>query len=205
MLPEYAGGRNIAFYDSSPNRGWMIVLIGSAATVLIVTAKDRKIKDLCDRRRKQMERDYSGILNQYMLYYTAGMNPRAIWYAMCQRYEEGLETSSENRRYAYEEMIIARNRMDEGCREIDAYEEFAKRCDGKYRAFICSVKQAAVKGNDGLKEILMEEVGKALREKNNQVKIEASEAETKLLLPMFMMLMVVLAVVMIPALIGLNG
>ena len=45
---------------------------------------------------------------------------------------------------------------------------------------------------------------KAKAEKNNLIKVAASEAETKLLLPMFMMLLVVLAIVMVPAFIGLD-
>ena len=49
-----------------------------------------------------------------------------------------------------------------------------------------------------------EEMEKAREEKNNMIKTAAAEAETKLLLPMFMMLAVVIAIVMIPALIGLN-
>ena len=61
-----------------------------------------------------------------------------------------------------------------------------------------------VKGNDGLFDLLHEEMDKAQREKNNLIKKRASEAETKLLLPMFMMLLVVLAIVMIPAFIELN-
>ncbi|MCR5590037.1 MAG: hypothetical protein K6F73_00750, partial [Lachnospiraceae bacterium] len=150
ILPKSAGGQRIAFYDASPNRGWGVLLIGAAVLVLVLSAKDRKIQALCDERRKQMNVDHPIILNQYMLYFLAGMNPRAIWYAMCRRYEESLEISSENRRYVYDEMVTARNRMDEGCGEIDAYEEFARRCDSSYRTFICFVKQAAVKGNDGL-------------------------------------------------------
>ena len=67
------------------------------------------------------------------------------------------------------------------------------------------MNQAVVKGNDGIYDILYEEMEKARREKNNRIRKEASEAETKLLLPMFMMLAVVLAIVMIPAFIGLNS
>ena len=205
ILPDSAGGWEVTFYDASVNRGWAVLLMGGAGAVLALAADERKIRDMCDERKKQMDIDHPGILNQYMLYFAAGMNTRAIWYSMCRRYEESLDPSGRNRRYAYDEMVSARNRMDEGCGEIEAYEEFAKRCDMKYRSFISLIKQAALKGNGSLSEQLYEEMEKALREKNNRVKTEASEAETKLLLPMFMMLAVVLAIVMIPAFIGLNG
>jgi hypothetical protein len=96
--------------------------------------------------------------------------------------------------------------MEEGCGELNAYDEFAHRCQSiKYRSFVCLVKQSVIKGGRDLDNILEEELGKAQRDKNNTVRMQASEAETKLLLPMFMMLITVIAIVVIPAFIGLNG
>lgn len=204
-LPEAAGGRKITFYRSSVNRGLVVLALGLVSALLIMSAKDRKIRDEAENRRKQMEADYPNILNQYALYFTAGMNPRAIWSAICSRYEEDVVISGKRGRYAYEEMITAKRMMDEGLSELAAYDLFAARCDNvRYRAFISFVKQTAEKGGGGLKSVLYEEMEKAKTERNNLIKVAASEAETKLLLPMFMMLLVVLAIVMVPAFIGLN-
>jgi pilus assembly protein TadC len=96
--------------------------------------------------------------------------------------------------------------MNEGYSELAAYDEFASRCDSiSYKVFISLVKQAVVKGNAGLEQLLYEEIDKAQRERNNRIRTLASEAETKLLLPMFMMLLTVLVFVMVPAFLGLNG
>ena len=204
-LPEAAGGRKITFYRSSVNRGLVVLALGLVSALLIMSAKDRKIRDEAENRRKQMEADYPNILNQYALYFTAGMNPRAIWSAICSRYEEDVVISGKRGRYAYEEMITAKRMMDEGLSELAAYDLFAARCDNvRYRAFISFVKQTAEKGGGGLKSVLYEEMEKAKTERNNLIKVAASEAETKLLLPMFMMLLVVLAIVMVPAFIGLD-
>ncbi len=206
MLPEDVSGTEIWFFDAAINRGWAVLFFGVVSAALAMSVKDRKLKEMCDRRQDQMDRDHPGILNQYILYYMAGMNPRSIWMSICNRYEDDPRRTGKNRRYAYEEMLTAKKRMEEGCSELAAYDEFATRCDNvRYRSFISFVKQAVVKGNEGLYDILYEEMEKAQREKNNRIKMEASEAQTKLLLPMFMMLAVVLAVVMIPAFIGLNS
>ncbi|MCR5687701.1 MAG: hypothetical protein K6G58_06735 [Lachnospiraceae bacterium] len=206
MLPRRAGDRKVYFYDVGLNRGWAVLFIGLMLAFLTLRMMDGRIKKKFDDRSRQMEADYYGILNQYMLYHLAGMNPRAIWTEICRKYEGEVSRSEKNRRYAYEEMVNARSRMDEGCGELEAYEEFSKRCDSvRYRSFICFVKQAVIKGSDGLSALFLEEMDKAERDKNNRVKMEASEAETKLLLPMFMMLLVVLAVVMVPAFWGLSG
>ena len=100
---------------------------------------------------------------------------------------------------------MTRRMMEEGVGEKEAYDSFAKRCKhAGFRSFISFVKQSAVKGNDGLEEMLYAEMEKAETERNNRIRMQASEAETKLLMPMFMMLAVVLAIVMIPAFIGLG-
>lgn len=206
ILPKAAGGRKVSFYEASAHKGWAVLLCGIVIAILFPAIKDRKIKDEAENRRRQMESDYPRILGQYTLYYIAGMNPRAIWSAICDKYEENLAGNKKMRRYAYEEMINTKNRMDEGCGELAAYDEFASRCDDmNYRSFISFVKQAVVKGNEGLDDLLSDLADKAQREKNNRAKMEAAEAETRMLLPMFMMLIVVLVVVMVPALIGLNG
>ncbi len=205
MLPSNADGIRIVFYDRTVNRGWAVLFIGITLAFLMMSAKDREVKEEADRRRQQMDEDLPKILNQYMLYHIAGMNPRTIWSAICKRYEEREGAKGRNRRYAYEEMITARNRMREGCGELAAYDEFAVRCDSvRYRSFVSIVKQSVVKGNRGLEDLMYEETEKARREGNDRIRIQASEAETKLLLPMFMMLIDVLVVVMVPAFIGLN-
>ena len=204
-LPQKAGGEHITFYTSAANRGIAVLFAGAVAAALLMAVCDRRIKDEAKMRREQMDVDYPRILNQYALYYMAGMNPRAIWTAICSRYEDSLKQTGGTKRYAYEEMVTTKRLMDEGCNELVAYDGFALRCQSPgYRAFISFVRQTVVKGDGSLGNTLYEEMDKAWEERNNRVKIVASEAETKLLLPMFMELAVVLAIVMVPAFIGLG-
>lgn len=206
ILPHYAGGNKLSFYRKGVNRGWVVIFLGIATAFMMMAARNSRIREKRDYRRKQIDSDYSNIVNQYALYYIAGMNPRSIWYSICSRYEDGPGASAKNRRFAYEEMIMTKKMMEDGCGELAAYDEFAKRCQNiRYRSFINFVKQSVIKGGRGLDEVLQEEIDKAQREKNNMIRTLAAEAETKLLLPMFMILVTVLAIVMIPALIGLNG
>ena len=206
ILPSKVSGKKVTFYDASANRGWAVLFIGIMVSFILKASKKRRRKDESEKRIKQMDSDYPNIVSQYILYYTAGMNPRAIWSAMCSRYEENLKHGITGRRYAYEEMMITQRLMDEGCEELSAYDQFASRIrNEKYRSFVGLVKQTAQKGCDGLEKLLYDEMDKAMLKKNDQIRIKAAEAETKLLLPMFMMLLIVLVIVMIPAFIGLNA
>lgn len=205
-LPSDINGEKIFFYKGDMNRGWAVLFLGLAIACFATLHKDSKIKEQADERRKQMEEDHPKIINQYALYYTAGMNPRTIWSGICDRYERDREMNKSGKRYAYEEMILARRMMEEGTEELAAYDRFAGRCQTVgFRSFISMIRQTVTKGNEGLDRMLVEEMEKALRNRNNMVKIAASEAQTKLLFPMLMMLAVVLAIVMIPAFIGMNG
>ncbi len=206
ILPAEYEGQRITFYRTGINKGWMVLFTGIAAAFLVMTKKDESIRKVTEGRKKQMEDDHSGILNRYALYYTAGMNPRTIWTEMCRRYKESLDVSGKNRRYVYDEMLVTGKMMEEGMEELAAYDDFAQRTGSiRYRAFISLVKQTVVKGSAGLDKMLYEEMERSQTERINRARTEASEAQTKLLLPMFMMLLVVLAIVMIPAFAGLNG
>ena len=204
-LPDDLSGRKITFYASSINKGPIVFALGIIVTIIIMADKDDKIRKEAKNRRKQIEADHARILNQYALYHTAGMNPRTIWSEICKVYENRLKQSSKNRRYAFDEMIITKKMMDEGAGEMASYDDYAHRIGNiRYRSFISLIKQAAEKGGSGLTEMLYEETEKAQKERMAAIREQASEAQTKLLLPMFMMLIVVIVIVMVPAMIGLN-
>ena len=134
------------------------------------------------------------------------MNPRAIWNEICTCYERSLKESKKNRRYSYDEMLVTKKMMDDGVGELAAYDDHAVRLGSmRYRSFISLIKQTVVNGNATLTEKLEEEVEKARQEKLLLIKREAAEAQTKLLIPMFMMLIVVIAIVCIPAFVGMNA
>ena len=205
ILPHQAGKQTVTFYEESSGRGWIVLLTGAVIAVFLIASNDRKIKDEAEERRQQMDMDHPRILDRYMLYYMAGMNPRAIWAKICDIYESGLCGPKAEKRYAYEEMLEAKKRMDEGLGELAAYDRFAARCDDiRFRSFINLVKQAVIKGNEGINDLFREEAMKARREKTDIIRTRASEAETKMLLPMFMILTDILAIVMIPAFIGMG-
>ena len=90
--------------------------------------------------------------------------------------------------------------MEEGVGEISAFDEFAKRCGlNKYRHFISIICQAMGKGREDLLLMLEKEAEDAFVERKNRAKELGEKAGTKLLFPMFLMLMIVLVIVMIPA------
>lgn len=205
ILPSEISGKKIIFYEKAVNKGWVILLMGTAAAIFYVKQSDDRIRKEATKRKKQIDADHARILNQYALYHTAGMNPRAIWGKIVNGYEQLLKESEKNRRYAYDEMVITKMMMDDGVGELAAYDDLAVRLSSlRYRSFISLVKQAVKNGGENLSDLLREETEKAQKEHLNTVREEAAKSQTKMLLPMFMMLLVVIVIVCIPAFLGLE-
>lgn len=100
----------------------------------------------------------------------------------------------------YEELLVTCREMEAGVSEAAAYQNMSIRC-----GLPCVVKFTALlhrytqSGAAGLKQALYEETGTALQERKERARRMGEEAGTKLLLPMTMMLLVVMAMIMMPA------
>lgn len=196
-LPKEICGRKVYFYRASDHKGIVVFAVGIIVAVLSVLSMDKKIEEKVQEKKEEMRRDYPEILNKFALYHTAGMNPRSIWNLLSNSYEQSF---AKKKRYIYEEMLITNRSMQEGQGEISAYEDFAVRCAlPEYKVFVNLLEQAVTKGRDDFDRVLYEEMDKAGKQESLRVRITGEEAGTKLLIPMFMMLMIVLVIVMVPA------
>lgn len=208
-LPSEVDGVDIKYVKNEPNVAAMLCLIGCVCAFGLIYGKDKEVEKELKKRCVEMDSDYPKILNQYALYYYAGMNQRAIWEEICSKYEKKVtkgDSNNQKKRYAYEEMLITKRDLADGVGELQAYEAFATRCQNiKYRAFISLIEQSVKKGGVGLGICIEEEVEKARREEVNNVRKNAQELSTKLLLPMLMMLLIVLVIVMVPAFISFKS
>ena len=90
--------------------------------------------------------------------------------------------------------------MDSGIAESESYENFGRRCDVQmYIKFGALLSQNLRKGTKGMTQLLKIESVQAFEERKARAKRLGEEAGTKLLLPMFLMLAVVLVIVIVPA------
>ena len=129
----------------------------------------------------------------------AGLAARNVWERMVKEYEER-RRQGEKPRYVYEEMRITWNQMKNGMYESRAYGEFGRRCGiHAYMKFGALLEQNLKQGTTGLVLRLREEAEAAFEERKNLARRLSEEAETRLMLPMFMMLFMVLTVIMVPA------
>ena len=120
--------------------------------------------------------------------------------------KDKIKHNNQKKKAAYEEIAVACNEMESGISEYEAYRRFGERCDQvKYKTFSTLLIQNLQKGSCCLADLLEKESMEAWDERKRKARVMGEAAATKLLLPMVMMLLVVMAIVMIPALLSFYG
>lgn len=194
-LPEEIDGMKLDWSMTSNKRGLMVAAMGVLIGGLLMLKKKEEQKKKYKEELEEMRNDYPEIIGAFSLYMGAGMTTKNIWKKIVEEYR-----SSGKNRVAYERMCLTYQEMLNGRSQINAYEEFAYShpllC---YRKFALLLAQNVKKGTKGITEILEQEVLEAFEERKRRAKTIGEKAGTKLLLPMFLMLSVVLCIVIVPA------
>ena len=202
-LPEKLGNKNLRYYYPFDIRGVVVIAMSGMIGILLFALRKQNEKKEMEDRKKQMIRDYPEIVNKLTLYLGAGMTVKRAWRKVTEGYMREKTEGSE--RYAYEEMRQTCHEMDSGVTEAESYENFGRRCDVQmYIRLGALLSQNLRKGTRGLTELLKLESIQAFEERKAQAKRLGEEAGTKLLLPMFLMLAVVLVIVIVPAFLTLQ-
>ena len=195
-LPRSVLGKKIKFYEKKNDNTLIILILTLLTSVMIFFMKDNDIGKEVKKRESELMLEYPRLINKFTLFYNCGMPVKKIWFKICSDYEN--EKSDKNP--LYEEMIITRNSIADGKSEIEAYEDFARRIELRcYQVFSNLIIQAIVMGKKEFSNSLMIECNDAFLERKNKAKRMFEEAGTKLLVPMFMMLFVVVIIIMFPA------
>lgn len=186
-------------YALPENTNSSVVGILFLAVLALTVAKRMERKASEKARMRQMDIDYCEVVSKLTLLMGAGLTIRNAWERIVDEYR-----SKEKRtgtRYVYEEMCITVNELASGVMERVVYENFGRRCNTpKYIKLGSLLEQNFLKGSKHLLKLLEEESDRAFEERKLLAKKQGEEASTKLLLPMVMELIAVMAIVMVPAL-----
>lgn len=203
VLPEAIYGKEIKWQKEKDATGYYVIVLGIVAACFIWIKKVQDKREKKKKRQEQMLRDYPEIVSKFSLLLSTGMTLKAVWTKVIQTYEE--QKKHTGRREAYEEMCITGREMQGGVPEKEAYERFGQRLGlVPYMKFGALLSQNLKKGNKGLTEMLSMESMQAFEERKSIARKAGEEASTKLMLPMFGMLAVVLFMVIIPAFLSMQ-
>lgn len=202
-LPKTVEGKKISYYFPFNSRGLVLVVMSILILILLWLLGKQRGKELEDQRKEQLLLDYPELVNKLTLFLGAGMTVKRAWRKILQDYENSLK--DHDTRYVYEEMKLTYREIESGVPEAESYENFGRRCNLPcYLKLGALLSQNLRKGVKGLSEMLHIESLQAFEERKARAKRKGEEAGTKLLLPMFMMLAIVLVIVIMPAFLTLQ-
>lgn len=174
-----------------------ICIITVLAAVIIYIAKGNDLQKKIKAREKELALDYSELIHKLTLYLNAGMTMRNIFLKLKDDY---LRRKGNKKIYLYEEIMMTCYEIQTGISEMEAYENFGKRCGlRQYIRLSALLSQNLKKGSTNLMLTLEQEARDAFEARKNMARRMGEEAGTKILGPMIMMLGVVLVMIMIPA------
>lgn len=201
-LPDNLRGERLVWYLPMDDRWmWMLTLTVIACAAVILGRRQEEERRQTERERS-MRLGYPEIVSRLSLYMNAGVSTRRAWERIVENYEK---KSSEKQRYreAYEEMRTTLYEMQSGVPETLAYERFGARCClPPYLKLGTLLSQNLRKGTKNLAGLLSEESREAFEDRKALAKKLGEECESKLLLPMLMLLLTVLIMVMYPAVVS---
>ncbi|MGO5053015.1 hypothetical protein ACTQ6A_10920 [Lachnospiraceae bacterium LCP25S3_G4] len=202
ILPKSIQGLHIVWKRPAMKKGYTVLLFGGIVIILLIALKREKQMELKKKRKYQMMIDYPEIVMKMSLLLGAGMTLKSTWKKILYEYQIYNDGTT---RFAYEEMKVTYHEMQSGVAEAESYERFGYRCKNQlYLKLGLLLAQNLKKGSKGISDLLELEALNAFETRKNIAKHMGEEASTKLLIPLFLMLSIVLVIVIIPAFLSIG-
>jgi hypothetical protein len=201
---EYEG--HVLTYRAKEQDGYeSILLVGLMAAALLWVRDRSNKKEQEKKRERELLLDYSDLLSKLVVLTGAGLTIRNAWEKIVHDYEAAKMTGKQKERAAYEEMRLACEQMRNGVPESEAYREFGRRCGlQQYLKLSGLLEQNRRTGTKNLRDIFQTEMADALEQRKNLALRLGEEAGTRLLIPLFLMLGIVMVMIMVPAMMSMG-
>lgn len=203
QLPEEARGRDIVWKEEQDYLTGKVFFLEVIALMLLYALKKREQESERKKKKEVYEYEYPDMVNQLGVLLGAGMTTRQAWIRMAKQYQEkkNLEVFEENP--LYEVIVQMAHRLADGETEREAYEKFSEEIDVPvYRRLMRSLIVNLEKGTAGICAYLDNEEKQAYEIRILNAKKLGEEASTKMLVPLILQMLLVMAVVLAPAMMG---
>lgn len=203
VLPDKFEGKQITYRSFGRLQNQVLILLGIVAAVFLYLKEKTDKEDAEKRREDSLAADYPDLVSGFLILTGAGYSAKAAWKKMTDNF---LKSGKQGFHPLYEEMQVAVNQMETGTPETSAYAAFGRRCAIRcYIRFASLLESSVNTGGKNLRNLLEAEMDDAFRQRAALARRKGEEASSKLLLPMFGMLGVVMVMVVAPAFLTLGG
>lgn len=205
VLPKEFDGVSLSYRMKPDGSTWLILLMGLAAAVLYGAEAPLRKNEQEKKRKELLLLEYSEVVSKLQIYLGAGMTVRTAWERMAEDYQEQrIRNGRKGKKPVYEEILRTCADFGRGISESEAFRQFGRRCGLRpYLKLSSLLEQNRKTGLKNLRQMLEDDVSEAFEERKNLARKQGEEAGTKLLLPMFMLLVIVMVIVVVPAFMSL--
>lgn len=200
-LPRSFQGKSLSYSRKRESAFWPMAGLGVASACLlgIKEKTDKKKKET--RRKQQIMLDYSEVLARLILFLGAGMSIKTAWDKVAFEYQHMVESGARKPRHIYKEMYETSCQMKSGVSQGKAFVDFGRRCGVQPCIKLGGLlEQNRKNGSKNLRDTLKLEMAEAFEQRKHQARRLGEEAGTRLLLPLFMLLSIVMVMIAVPAL-----
>ena len=163
----------------------IMILMAALSVYYFMTLSQKKI----NKRSEVLLSDFSEIVSKLALLINAGMIMREAWN----------EVAYAGDGVIYDEMRRVCTDMNNGVSETEAIRRFGVRCViPEIKKFSSTIIQGLEKGNKDLAIMLRTQSDEVWEAKKQRVKTAGAQANTKLMIPMFIMFIGVLVMIVVP-------
>lgn len=196
-VPENVAGRKLRLEEEGSRQiGGAMLMLGVLIPCYVWYGFFTHAKEKKQKRERQAVGVYPEFIAKFAILLTAGVSVRQCFERLYKEYKKRYG----NTHVLSEELGVLRSELKNGSSEIEAYEAFGQRMGTvAYRRMSALLVQNATKGIQGLSALLLAEAKEVTEEEKTKVRIRGEQTGTKLLLPMMGFLLLVFAVLLVPA------
>lgn len=200
QLPRKINGIQLHWSEKKPHYFWKIFCLELLLFTAIVIGQKEEDKKAYEKQQELMKLDYPEIVSKILVLTGAGMSIKQAWNKISASYSDKRDKNQIKQRPAYELMIQTDRKMADGISERVALMKFGEQTGlGSYQRLSRLLIENMQKGVRGLRTQLERESEDAFEERKMIARKLGEEAGTKMLIPMMIMLCIVMAIVMVPA------
>lgn len=189
-LPDEYRGKSVLYRVQRDNSYLLLTLLVPIVALLIPAKKRSDAQSKRKKTEELMAGEYPEIISKLSLLIGAGMTP----------YNALSRIAADGKGEAYRRLSGVVRRIQSGASEREQYSQFGRifgvYCYSKLGTLL---EQNVVRGNEQLRVMLNSECIEALEERKARARKKGEQAGTKMLFPMLLMLLVVMAIIMVPA------
>lgn len=200
LLPKSISGSPVKFSLPKAESSAIFLPIAIAAGIAAYISSSKDFNSRLRLRSCQLMQDYPEIVSKLLLLSNAGLNIQNAFRKIVDDYRQTIPKTSKSTRYAYEELSVTVNALENGGSESNAYADFGRRCGLMPYIRLGSLLELSLqKGTRELSMHLNNEVRNAFENHKSDAITRSKQAETKLIIPMIIILIVIMVLIIVPS------